>query len=110
MPDTTEAKLKFDPVQVRVKGFAVRGFLAERFLESLTHEFPDAKFITVRFVLPVNAQKKSPESASSTDKFELVTLGHYAREHADEDLLTIDCDSPETLKRMERVLQHLSEA
>ena len=115
MADPSEPKLKFEPVEARVQGIPVSKLLSKDFLALMSKEFENARFITLRFVIstkPVpkaESNTKADDVPSPAEKLELVTLGHYAKEHLDEAILTIDCDLPDTLRKVERVLQQFHE-
>lgn len=90
-------KLTGEPVQVRVKGITAAKLFDARFVGLLEKEFPGIKYGPIHFYLYENEESK---------RFESIMMGFFDPEHEKKQLFTIDCDEPETMKK----LLHLFEA
>ena len=94
------AKLKGEAVQVRIKGVSTAKLLDDRFVALLRKEFPQIRYGPFHFYLPYESNGK---------KFESILLGYLDPDHEDKLLFTIDCDEPETLQRLSRLIEQFVE-
>ncbi len=102
------------PVEVRVEGGSLVDFLNPRFVEEVRRTFPNVKFALLRIAIPREPAPEAPTSSQSSSakgrraesrpRYEPVAIGHYAPDHDEKRILTLDCEDPETLEAVERIV------
>lgn len=103
-------------VEVRVSDASLSTLLNQKFVEEFRRAFPGAKFALLRIAVPrqpeEEAAKQRPpsggtskaESPKKRPRYEAISIGHYAPDHDEKRILTLDCEDPDTLEAVERVL------
>jgi hypothetical protein len=112
MPRTLPARA----VGARIEGVALTQALSKEFVAEFARAFPGARFIILRIGVPKGKATETPEKpaapggkskAKVIEEYEFVSIGHFRQEHADQHVLTVTCEDPETLEAIERILANL---
>lgn len=86
-----------EALQVRLKGLNLRDLLNENFLQYLNDELNDNKVISI-------------EMASGSDKKDrdIITIQHPTEKYEKENIVIIDVNKPETLKKIIEVIKKVN--
>ncbi len=60
--------------------------------------YPDALDVALFINIPLAS------GSDKSEKFDHVRIGHFSKEHQDQSILTVDCDKPETLVTLQKLL------
>ncbi len=93
-------KLTPKPTQVQIDGIQVRSMFDSRFLDMLEKTFPGVRYSHFTVGVPLGPKGETDD---------MVTVGHYSKEHGVEKILTVDCSEPETLRKLIAVLESFTE-
>jgi hypothetical protein len=91
-------EFEWKPVQVQVKGMRLSNLIDADFQMALKSEHPGALDVALLINIPIAG------STEKSEKFDHVRIGHFSKEHQDQSILTIDCDRPETLATLQKIL------
>lgn len=86
------------PVQVQVKGLHLADLVNPDFQKALKEAYPGALDVALLINIPVVG------GTEKSEKFDHIRIGHFSKEHQEQSILTIDCDKPETLATIQRLL------
>ncbi|MCW6166879.1 MAG: hypothetical protein LVQ64_00290 [Thermoplasmatales archaeon] len=101
------------PTEVRIEDSLLTQFLNPQFVADFRKAFPGAKFVVLRIAVEVGdkeggTEERQTSSAQSKSKkkarLEPITIGHYAPDHEEKRVLTLECENPETLEAVERII------
>lgn len=103
-------------IEVRIEDSLLTQFLNRQFVTDFRKAFPGAKFVVLRIAVerPETEGDSKKEGATSAPaktkkkpRLEPVNIGHYAPDHEEKRILTVECEDPETLEAVERVIASL---
>ena len=81
--------LKYEPVTVKIEGFALSSLMDSKFLGELQKELPDAKIVAITLL-----------SRKKDKSLEFASIMYKRSQDEKGEIVTLECDKPETLKKV----------